>query len=335
MGKSTTETAATSNHKKVVIAIGGNSLISINKPVSNQRKENHFDFTAIEETTKNIARIVLDGYRVVITHGNGPQVGDILIRSYLTRNYLPEITLDMANAITQSEIGYVLQHSLKNQLAKLKQDVTIATVVTQVLVDKNDKAFSSYTKPVGPFYTKKEAFELQKKHGWIMKEDAGRGYRRLVSSPKPIKIIEIEAILHMIEAGIVVIACGGGGIPVYQTNNGKLAPCAAVIDKDLTSALLAKLIDADIFLISTGVKYAYLYYNTPNQKILNNITLSQAKTYLKQGHFEVGSMKPKIEAAINFLSSTNKPDKQVIITDPKNIARALHNKKIGTHISIA
>ncbi|MCX8015092.1 MAG: carbamate kinase, partial [candidate division WOR-3 bacterium] len=257
------------NQKKIVIAIGGNSLISTNKNISNEKDRSHFDFTAIEETTKNIAKIIKDGHRVVITHGNGPQVGDILIRSYLTRKFLPEITLDMANAITQSEIGYLIQLSLKNQLMKLKLDVTIVTIVTQVLVDKNDKAFSNYTKPVGPFYSKKEAFELQKKNNWVMKEDAGRGYRRLVSSPKPIKIIGLDAILQLISAGIVVIACGGGGIPAYF-DNGKLKPCQAVIDKDLTSALLAKQIDANIFLISTGVKQAYLNFNKPNQKPLNN-----------------------------------------------------------------
>jgi carbamate kinase len=276
------------------------------------------------------AKIVRQGYRVVITHGNGPQVGDILIRSYLTRLHLPDIPLDMANAITHSEIGYMIQQSLKNELLKCRYNVNVATVVTQVLVDKKDRAFSKYSKPVGPFYSKKEAFALESERKWVMREDAGRGYRRLVSSPMPKEIVEIRVIRALIESGVIVIACGGGGIPVFFDSHHKFVPAAAVIDKDLSSSLLSNLIDADILLISTGINRVFLSFNKPNQQPLYQITLSQAKKYFRQGYFESGSMGPKIDAAIKFLQSGN--NRTVIITNPSNIASAIFDKRIGTRI---
>ncbi|MCX7784659.1 MAG: carbamate kinase [candidate division WOR-3 bacterium] len=325
---------------RIVIAIGGNSLLrNGNKPPS------FFDqFETVQETCANIAEIVCHHNQVVITHGNGPQVGTALIRSYLTRNHLPEIPLEIATALTQAEIGYMIQLSLKNELAKhkdmiqpnLKNESTkckcpfnIVTVITQVLVDKDDPGFSNYTKPVGPFYSQKEAFALQAERNWIMKEDAGRGFRRMVASPKPKSIVEINIIKSLIEDNHIVIAAGGGGIPVIQENN-HLKPIPAVIDKDLTSALLADLIDANCLIISTSIDKVYLNFNTNNQIPLNTINLKQAIEYLNQGHFAEGSMKPKIQALIKFIEKDR--SRFGIITNPSNIATALTNNTIGTRI---
>lgn len=314
------------DYKTIVIAIGGNSLIKN----GNQSASFQEQLETVQETTENIADIVKQGHRVVITHGNGPQVGDILIRSYLTRNHMPDIPLDMANAITQSEIGYMIQQSLKNQLLKRKLIRNVATVVTQVVVDKKDPAFVNYTKPVGPFYSKKEAFILQTERKWIMKEDAGRGFRRLVSSPQPKQIVEINEIRSLVQSDVIVIAAGGGGIPVFQNTHRQFIPLSAVIDKDLTSALLADLIDADILLISTSIDRAYINFNKPQQKPLFQITVKQAQKLLNQAHFGQGSMSPKINAGIMFLSS--RKTRQTIITDPKNLSKAINNKKTGTRI---
>lgn len=312
--------------KKIVIAIGGNSLIKNSK----QSPEFQEQLETINETSENIAEIVKQGYKVVITHGNGPQVGDVLIRSFLTRNHLPEIPLDIANAITQGEIGYLIQQTLKNALLRRKCNVPIATIITQVIVDKNDPAFRNYTKPVGTFYSKKEAFALQSERKWAMREDAGRGYRRLVSSPEPKAIVEIEIIRKLLDSDAIVITGGGGGIPVFQRKDGSLFPTAAVIDKDLTSSLLATLIDADVLLISTGIDRVYLNYSKPNQKPITQMTAKQAKKYYEQGHFGSGSMGPKILAGIKFIG--NKKSRQVVITDPNHLTKALINKNIGTRI---
>jgi carbamate kinase len=313
--------------QKIVIAIGGNSLIKDTGHSSGFAEQ----LETVKETSANIAQIIKQGHRVVITHGNGPQVGDILIRSYLTRHLLPDIPLDIANAITQSEIGYIIQQTLINELHKEKCSTQVVTLVTQVVVDKKDKAFTNFTKPVGPFYTKKEAVALENERKWLMREDAGRGFRRLVSSPEPKEIIEIDIIKKLVATDTIIIAGGGGGIPVYRENN-HLVPIAAVIDKDLTSALLADLIDADILLISTGIDCVYINFNKPNQKPLTKITARHAQKYLKQGHFGQGSMGPKISAAIKFLNSSNK-NRQAIITNPENLARALTDTKTGTRIA--
>lgn len=310
---------------RIVIAIGGNSLIrNGNKHASFQEQ-----LETVEETCANIADLINCGHQIVITHGNGPQVGTALIRSYLTRNHLPEIPLEIATALTQAEIGYMIQLNLKNELAKQKSTADIATVITQVLVDKNDQAFTNYTKPVGPFYSQKEAFALQSERHWIMKEDAGRGFRRMVASPKPKSIIEIDLIKSLIETNHIVIAAGGGGIPVIQENN-QLKPVPAVIDKDLTSSLLADLINANCLIISTSIDKVYLNYNTSNQIPLNTINLKQAIEYMNQGHFSEGSMKPKIQALIQFIEK--EPKRFGIITEPGKIANALTNNEIGTRI---
>ncbi len=312
--------------QKIVIAIGGNSLIKDNGHSSGFAEQ----LETVRETSVNIAQIIKQGHRVVITHGNGPQVGDILIRSYLTRHLLPDIPLDIANAITQSEIGYMIQQSLVNELHRQKYSTQVVTLVTQVVVDKKDKAFMNFTKPVGPFYTKKEAVALENERKWVMREDAGRGFRRLVSSPEPKEVIEIETIRRLVATDTIIIAGGGGGIPVFRENN-HLVPTAAVIDKDLTSALLADLIDANILLISTSIDCVYINFNKPNQKPLTEMTTKQAKTYLEQGHFGKGSMRPKISAAIKFVNTPNK-NRLAIITNPTNLSSVLQNQKLGTRI---
>jgi carbamate kinase len=312
--------------KTIVIAIGGNSLIKNGKQSASFQEQ----LETVKQTTANIAEIVKRGARVIITHGNGPQVGDILIRSYLTRAHLPDIPLDMANAITQSEIGYMIQQALKNELAHRKITKPVVTIVTQVIVNKDDPAFLRCTKPVGPFYSKKDAFALQAERKWNMTEDAGRGYRRLVSSPEPIEIVEIGVIRTLLEAGAVIIAAGGGGIPVFRQGKNQLVPTAAVIDKDLTSAVLANLLDADILLISTSIEQAFINFNKPNQKPLFQISSQQAKNYYNQGHFGNGSMGPKILAGLKFIDRNKK--RIAIITNPENLNFSLNNAEIGTRI---
>ncbi|MCX8014989.1 MAG: carbamate kinase, partial [candidate division WOR-3 bacterium] len=284
-----------SEQEIIVIAIGGNSLVKNGRQSASLAEQKQ----TIQETTENIAKIVKLGYKVLITHGNGPQVGDILIRSFLTRKHLAEIPLDVANAITQSEIGYLIQQSLKNEFLKRKLNKDVVTIITQVIVDKNDPAFNQFTKPVGPFYSKKEAITLQQERKWIMQEDAGRGYRRMVSSPKPKSIVEINEIIYLLSNDIIVIAGGGGGIAVYEDKNKLLKPLPAVIDKDLTSALIGTLINAKTLIISTSIDRVYLNFNKPNQKPLLKVTKNQALKYLDEGHFQEGSMKPKIVAGIN------------------------------------
>ncbi|MCS7257868.1 MAG: carbamate kinase [candidate division WOR-3 bacterium] len=314
--------------KKVVLAIGGNSLIKNSKKTPSYEEQ----LETVRLTCRNIAQLVKLGYKVAITHGNGPQVGDVLIRSYYTRKHLPEISLEFANAITQGLIGYMIQLALKNELKRLNINKDVVTVITQVVVSKNDPAFNNFTKPIGPFYSQKEARILEKEFGWIMKEDAGRGFRRLVSSPTPKEIVEINEIRTLLDNDTIVITCGGGGIPVINENN-ELKPVPAVIDKDLTSALLATLIDADLLIISTGVKNVYLNFNKPNQKPLYNLKLSQLLKYQKDNHFPEGSMGPKIQAIINFLKNNSKP-KTAIITNPENILKSLKYKNIGTKVTL-
>lgn len=315
------------NDETIVIAIGGNSLVKNNKQFANFSEQ----METIEQTTESITDLIERGFNILVTHGNGPQVGDILIRSYLTRKHLAEIPLEIATAITQSQIGYMIQHSLKNKLLKRNIHRNVVTIITQVIVEKNDPAFSNFTKPVGPFYSKKEAYTLQAERNWIMKEDAGRGFRRIVSSPKPQQIVEIDEIRHLLNLGTIVIAGGGGGIPIFRTRNNQYTPTAAVIDKDSSSALMAKLINAKVLLISTSVDRVYINFNKPNQKPLYQVSVNQIKKYIQQKHFEPGSMLPKVLASVEFLSCGK--NKQAVITDPKNISKSLTDNKIGTKIT--
>ncbi|MCJ7560357.1 carbamate kinase [Candidatus Bathyarchaeota archaeon] len=308
--------------KTAVIAIGGNSLI---KDEKHQTVPDQFE--AARENCAPIASMVEQGWKIAITHGNGPQIGFILLRSELASHVLHTVPLDSCGAETQGSIGYMLQQSLNNELKSRGINKQIATVVTQVVVKKNDPAFKNPTKPIGPFYEEDKAEKCEKVRGWSMVEDAGRGWRRVVPSPMPIRIIEQDVIKTLINQGIIVIGVGGGGIPVVE-KAGKLKGVEAVIDKDLASALLAVGIKADIFLISTAVEKVALNFGKPNERALDKMTLAEAKRYYKEGHFPPGSMGPKIQAVINYLQNGGK---KALITNPNNIERALLGKT-GTWI---
>ena len=305
-----------------VIAIGGNSLI---KDKNHQSVADQYQ--AIAQTCAHIADVIMAGYEVVITHGNGPQVGFVLLRSELASGILHTVPLDSCDADTQGALGYQIQQALDNEFSKRGIHKPVVSLVTQVVVAADDPSFTRPTKPIGPFYTAEEA-EKRRASGWEMIEDSGRGYRRVVASPKPLEILEEKAIVTLIDNGFVVVAVGGGGIPVIRDQNGLLSGAAAVIDKDLASSLLASDINADLLVISTGVHQVALNYKTPQQKRLAKITVAQAREYMAQGHFQPGSMLPKIEAAIAYLQ---KGGKRVIITNPKLMLAAICGDN-GTHI---
>lgn len=313
--------------KLAVIAIGGNSLIKdeAHKTVEDQYK-------AALETCYYIAEMIEQGWDVAIGHGNGPQVGFILRRSEIAHKVegMHEVPLDVCGADTQGAIGYALQQNLQNELHRRGIHRPVATVVTQVLVDQNDPAFQNPTKPIGGFMTEEEARRRQQEQGWTVVEDAGRGWRRIVPSPLPKEIVELEVIKTLLQAGVITIAVGGGGIPVIDTGNRQLRGIAAVIDKDYAASLLARVIGADLFLISTAVEKVALNFGKPNQRWVDQMTLAEAKQYLAEGiHFAKGSMAPKIQAIIWFLEAN--PNGKALITNPENIGRALRGET-GTWI---
>jgi len=310
------------HHPLVVVAIGGNSLI---KDGAHQSVPDQYQ--AICDTCANITSIIENGWRVVITHGNGPQVGFILMRSEIARKELHEVPLESCVADSQGAIGYQIQQALANEFSHRKLAKRAVTVVTQVVVDANDRAFAEPSKPIGPFYTQEQAAERQKNNGWTMVEDAGRGYRRVVASPRPVEILEADVIRQLVEGGTIVVAAGGGGVPVTRDARGDLRGVAAVIDKDYASALLAAAIHADTFLITTAVDAVYLNFGKPDQKQLSNLSLEEARRYLAEGHFRKGSMAPKVEACIQFLESGGE---HALITSPARIQEALSGKA-GTH----
>ncbi len=310
---------------RAVVAIGGNSLITdpAHRTVQDQ-------YLAAAETDHHIAAMVAGGWDVVITHGNGPQVGFILRRSDLARHELHEVPLEVCVADTQGAIGYLLQQNLLKDFRRLGIDKSVATVVTQVEVAPDDPAFTTPTKPIGSFLTEAEAQDRREREGWDVVEDADRGWRRVVASPVPVRIVEIDVIRHLLDGGFVVIAAGGGGIPVVADEAGDLTGVPAVIDKDHASALLANDIGAELLLISTSIEQVALDFGTPNQRFVRELSLADAKRYLAEGrHFKAGSMKPKITAVIDFLESGGR---QAIITTPPNIEAALSGDA-GTHIT--
>jgi len=309
--------------KIAVVAIGGNSLI---KDKDHQTVPDQF--AATRETCVHIADMIEQGWEVVITHGNGPQVGFILMRSELASRILHTVPLDSCGADTQGAIGYMIQQSLGNEFQKRGIQKPIATVVTQVVVDKDDPAFENPTKPIGPFYDEARAKRYQDEEGWHIMDDAGRGWRRVVPSPIPMRIVEQGSIKALIGLGFVVVGVGGGGIPVVE-EDGSLRGVQAVIDKDYASGLLATGINADLFLVSTAVEKVALNYTKPNQVDLDRMTLSEAKNYLQEGHFPPGSMGPKIKAVVKFLEEGGK---EALITSPENLARALRGET-GTRIT--
>jgi len=312
--------------KLAVVAVGGNSLILDPKKVSVEDQ-----YIAAAETSKHIADMIEAGWDVAIGHGNGPQVGFILRRSEIAAKYegMHEVPLDVCGADSQGAIGYALQQTLQNELIQRGIKKPVATVVTQVKVDKDDKAFQNPSKPIGGFMEEAEARKRETEMGWNIVEDSGRGWRRVVASPIPVEVVEIESVRALIKAGVVVITVGGGGIPVLDDGKGGCVGTAAVIDKDYASSLLAQLIDADLFVISTAVEKIAINFGKPNQQWLDHMTLAEAKAYLAEGtHFAKGSMAPKIQAIINYLEAGGK---EALVTNPENIGRALRGET-GTRI---
>jgi len=313
--------------KLAVVAIGGNSLILDPKKVTVEDQ-----YIAAAETSKHIADMIEAGWDVAIGHGNGPQVGFILRRSEIAAKYegMHEVPLEVCGADSQGAIGYAIQQTLQNELINRGIKKQVATVVTQVKVDKNDKAFQNPTKPIGGFMDEAEAKKRQKDLGWNIVEDAGRGWRRVVASPIPVEVVEIESVHTLLKSGTCVITVGGGGIPVVDNGKGGCVGIAAVIDKDFASSLLASLIKADLFIISTAVEKVAINYGKPNEKWLDHMTVAEAKAYLAEGiHFAKGSMAPKIQAIINYFENGGK---EALITNPENIGRALRGET-GTRIT--
>ena len=306
------------SQKIAVIAIGGNSLV---KDKAHQSVQDQYK--AVNETCKHIADMILEGWTVAIGHGNGPQVGFVLRRSEIAFQVegIHEVPLDVCGADTQGATGYMLQQNLYNEFLINNIDKKVATVVTQVEVDPNDPAFQHPTKPIGSFMDQSLAEEKQDKEGWSIREDAGRGWRRVVPSPLPKRVVEEPAVKELINAGMCVITVGGGGIPVIADESGKLVGIAAVIDKDYASSLLAKGVGAELLIISTAVEKVALNFGKPNEEWLDRMTLEEARKYFAEGtHFAKGSMAPKIQACIWFLEGGGKT---AIITNPENIGRAL------------
>lgn len=311
--------------RTALVAIGGNSLIT-----DKDRPDIPHQWDAVRETCKSLADMIEAGWRLIITHGNGPQVGYILRRNELAAHEVHTTPLDIIVADTQGAIGYMLQQALRNELHSRKIRQPVVSVVTQVLVDKNDPAFDKPSKPIGAFMAKAEARRFES-DGWQAVEDAGRGWRRVVASPKPRQIIELKSIRTLIEAGQIVIAAGGGGIPVVQNRHGELRELQgvyAVIDKDWASGLLAEQLKVDLLLISTGVDQVALNFNKPNEQALAEVNTNDLTKYLHAGHFATGSMKPKIETAIIFAEKTGNP---ALITSPGKISQALRRQD-GTWI---
>jgi carbamate kinase len=301
-----------------VVAIGGNSLIK-----DKQHETVQDQYIAAHETCLHIVAMIQEGWKVAISHGNGPQVGFILRRSELAAHELHEVPLDVCGADSQGAIGYSLQQNLCNEFRQLGLKREAATVICQTEVAAHDPAFQNPSKPIGGFMDEAQA-ERRRKEGWDIVNDANRGYRRVVASPQPLRIVELPAVKALIAAGVVVITCGGGGIPVVADEDGNLQGVAAVIDKDLASALLANNLGAELLIISTAVEKVSLNFGTPQETQVDHMTLAEAKAHLDEGvHFAKGSMAPKIQAIVNYLSNGGTA---AIVTNPENVARALHGE---------
>ncbi len=300
--------------KKIVIALGGNAIIN-----EGESGDIYQQFANTRRSLEGVVELISEGFQIVLTHGNGPQVGNYLIRVEEASHIVPTLPLGIIVADTQGGIGYMIMQQLKNKLraANLKND--ISTVVTQVVVNPEDPSIKNPSKFVGPFYQQEDVEKLVNERGWIIKEDPGRGYRRVVPSPKPLDIVEKNIIRDLVEKNYTVIACGGGGIPVYYDEDGNLEGVDAVIDKDLASAILGNQIEADELLILTGVDKVYINFRQPDEKALERMTLAEARRYLAEGQFPAGSMGPKIQAAINFLEGGGK---RVVISSIENSAKA-------------
>ena len=309
--------------KTAVVAVGGNALI-----LDKKHEDVASQIGAVEQTCKHIADMIVQGWNVIVTHGNGPQVGFILRRNELAAGEVHQTPLDIIGADTQGSIGYMIARALDNEFTQRGIQRQVAAVVSQVVVDGDDPGFTNPTKGIGGFTTEDVARQFEKE-GWMVREDAGRGWRRMIASPQPLRIVEREAIKTLIDAGFIVVGVGGGGIPVVEDEHGMLKGVFAVIDKDRASALLAADLQVDLLLISTAVEKVAINFNKPNQQWLDRMTLSEAKQYYAEGHFLSGSMGPKIEAVIAFLEAS--PHGQALITDPPHMVDALAGKT-GTWI---
>jgi carbamate kinase len=309
--------------KTAVIALGGNAITrsDMEDTIANQ-------FANTRKSLDGIVELIKAGYKLVITHGNGPQVGNAILRVELARNKAPILPLGICVADTEGGMGYMIEQSLQNRLKKENINRSVVTIITQVVVDQNDPQVANPTKFVGQFYSEEEARRFARERAWVVKKDADRGWRRVVPSPQPISVIEADTIKILVENGVIVIAAGGGGIPVYVDDNGNLEGLDAVIDKDLASAVLGKEISSEILIILTSVEKVALNFGKKNQEWLDRITVSEAEKYLKEGHFPPGSMEPKLKAAIGFIRDGGK---QVVITSFNKAGRALEGSE-GTRI---
>ena len=309
---------------KIVVALGGNAL-------SKDGKATAADQLAVaNETASELVKLITAGHTLAIVHGNGPQIGNIILHEEaINTEKTPTMPVDVAGAMSQGQIGYWLQNAIRNQLEQLKIKKPIASIVTQVLVSKDDPAFKNPSKPIGPFYTEEESKKLAKTRGITVKEDAGRGWRKVVPSPMPLSIIESDLIKIAIGNGAVIVAGGGGGIPVYYDQHGRLTGLEAVIDKDFAAEKLAETIDADILLILTAVDNVKINYKQPDEKTLTELTVDDAFKLIAQGQFAAGSMLPKVEAGVSFVSGANK--RVCIITSPEKASKAIEGKA-GTRI---
>lgn len=311
--------------KRIVIALGGNALQESGKPATAQSQ-----LEVVESTSKYIADIIDKGYNVVVAHGNGPQVGRIVLQNEFATSVTPALPFDVCGAMSQGYIGYHIQQGLTKILRERGNNANVVTVVTQVVVDKDDPKFKNPSKPIGPFYKEDEAKAIAAEKGYAMKEDAGRGWRRVVASPMPIEIVELDAVKCLVDNGFITVTVGGGGIPVIRNEKGELEGTAAVIDKDLASERLAEDLDVDALVILTAVEKVCLNYNKPDQKDLDTLSVADAKKYMAEGHFAPGSMLPKIEAAVKFVES--KPGRKAIITSLDKALLAIEGKA-GTTIA--
>ncbi len=301
--------------EKIVIALGGNALEEKGLPPTSQSQMN-----VVAKTSEYLAELSCKGYELAVVHGNGPQVGRILLATEAASHVTPALPFDVCGAMSQGYIGYHIQQALRKSLEKRGRHIPVVTVITQMVVDEKDPAFENPSKPIGPFYNEEEARNLEQEKGYVMKEDAGRGWRRVVPSPEPLEIVEIDTIKTLWNTTITV-TCGGGGIPVVRNADGSLRGIAAVIDKDLAAERLAEGMQADVLLILTEVEQVCLNFNKPNQKVLGQISIAEAEQYIQEGHFAPGSMLPKVQAAVRFAAS--KPGRKAIITSLYQAEEAL------------
>jgi carbamate kinase len=301
--------------KLAVVAFGGNALLR-----QEDRGTQEEQIARAKQAARWLAEIVRAGYQLIVVHGNGPQVGNILVQAEEASTKIPPQSIDVAVAQTEGSIGFMLQQAIRNRLESISTSGEVATVLTEVEVDANDVAFKRPTKPIGPFFTRYRAEALERDLGWTMREDAGRGWRHVVPSPRPLRILNVETIKHMLEGAEVVIAAGGGGIPVVRGRDGQWRGIEAVIDKDFASALLAAELKADVFIVLTNVPKVAIDFGTPSQQSLDRMTLAEAQKHLAEGQFPAGSMGPKIEAAVQFVKATGK---SVLITDVEHLREAL------------